>query len=126
MLAGRRSRRRLEGAPDAAPAIGLVERDHAFEMTAELPGLEDKNIEVNVANGVLTVKGQKEDERVEKKEDFHLRERRFGSFARSVRVPDTVDEDKIEASFKNGVLKVTLPKKPEAQKPVKKIEVKGG
>jgi HSP20 family protein len=110
----------------AAPAIDLVERDHAFEMTAELPGLEDKNIEVNVANGVLTVKGQKEDERVEKKEDFHLKERRFGSFARSVRVPDTVDEDKIEASFKNGVLKVTLPKKPEAQKPVKKIEVRGG
>ena len=95
-------------------------------MTAELPGLDEKNIEVNVANGVLTVKGQKEEDEVEKKEDFHLRERRFGSFSRSVRVPDTVDADKIDASFKNGVLKVTLPKKPEAQKPVKKIEVKGG
>jgi len=110
----------------AMPAMDLVERDEAFEMTAELPGLDEKNIEVNVANGVLTVKGQKEEDKVEKKEDFHLRERRFGSFSRSVRVPDTVDPDKIEASFKNGVLKVTLPKKPEAQKPVKKIEVKGG
>ncbi len=109
----------------AMPAMDLVERDEAFEMTAELPGLDEKNIEVNVANGVLTVKGQKEEDKVEKKEDFHLRERRFGSFSRSVRVPDTVDPDKIEASFKNGVLKVTLPKKPEAQKPVKKIEVKG-
>ena len=110
----------------AMPAMDLVERHEAFEMTAELPGLDEKNIEVNVANGVLTVKGQKEEDKVEKKEDFHLRERRFGSFSRSVRVPDTVDADKIEASFKNGVLKVTLPKKPEAQKPVKKIEVKGG
>jgi HSP20 family protein len=110
----------------AAPAMDLVERHEDFEMTAELPGLEEKNIEVNVANGVLTVKGQKEEDKVEKKEDFHLRERRFGSFSRSVRVPDTVDTDKIEASFKNGVLRVTLPKKPEAQKPVKKIEVKGG
>ena len=110
----------------AMPAMDLVERHEAFEMTAELPGLDEKNIEVNVANGVLTVKGQKEEDKAEKKEDFHLRERRFGSFSRSVRVPDTVDADKIEASFKNGVLKVTLPKKPEAQKPVKKIEVKGG
>jgi HSP20 family protein len=108
----------------AQPAIDLVERDNAFEMTAEMPGLDEKNVEVNVANGVLTVKGHKEEEKVEKKEDFHLRERRFGSFARSVRVPDAVDADKIEAGFKNGVLKVTLPKKPEAQKPVKKIPVK--
>jgi HSP20 family protein len=110
----------------AEPAIDLVERDNAFEMTAELPGLDEKNIEVNAANSVLTIKGQKEEEKVEKKEDYHLRERRFGSFARSVRVPETVDMDKIEASFKNGVLKVTLPKTLEAQKPVKKIEVKGG
>jgi HSP20 family protein len=92
--------------------------------SAEMPGLDEKNIEVNVANSVLTVKGQKEEEKVEKKEDFRLRERRFGSFARSVRIPDA-DADRIEASFKNGVLKVTLPKKPEARKPVKKIEVKG-
>jgi HSP20 family protein len=110
----------------AQPAIDLVEHDNAFELTAEMPGLDEKNIAVDVADGVLTVKGQKEEEKVEKKEDFHLRERRFGSFARSVRIPETVDADKIEAAFKNGVLKVTLPKKPEAQKPVKKIEVKGG
>ena len=109
----------------AQPAMDLVERDSAFELTAEMPGLDEKNIEVDVANGVLTVKGQKEEDKVEKKEDFHLRERRFGSFVRSVRLPETVDADKIEAAFKNGVLKVTLPKKPEAQKPVKKIEVKG-
>ena len=110
----------------AQPAIDLVESDNAFELTAELPGLDEKNIGVDVANGVLTVKGHKEEDKVEKKEDFHLRERRFGSFARSVRIPETVDPDRIEAAFKNGVLEVTLPKKPEARKPVKKIEVKGG
>lgn len=110
----------------AAPALDFVERDNTFEVTVELPGLDEKNIEVNLSNGVLTIKGQKEEEKVEKKEDFHLRERRFGSFARSLRVPDTVDADKIEAGFKKGVLTVTLPKKPEAQKPVKRIEVKAG
>jgi HSP20 family protein len=110
----------------AQPPVDLVERDNAYELAAEMPGLDEKNIEVDVANGVLTVKGHKEEETVEKKQDFHLRERRFGSFSRSVRIPETVDADKIEAAFKNGVLKVTLPKKPEAQKPVKKIQVKGG
>ena len=108
------------------PAMDLVERDSDFELTVEMPGLDEKNIEVNVASGVLTVKGQKEEDKVEKKQDFHLRERRFGSFTRSVRIPETVDADKIEATFKNGVLKVTLPKMPVAQKPTKKIEVKGG
>lgn len=109
----------------AAPAIDLVERDIAFEMTADMPGLEEKDIEVKVANGVLTVKGEKEESKEDKKEDFHLRERRVTSFERSIRLPETVDEDKIEASFKNGVLTVMMPKKPEAQRPTKKIEVKG-
>ena len=67
---------------------------------------------MKLVNGVLTIKGQKEDDKVEKKEDFHLRERRFGSFTRSLRVPDTVDADKIEARFGKGVLTVTLPKTP--------------
>jgi HSP20 family protein len=110
----------------ATPAIDFVERDKAYEVTAELPGLDEKNIEVKLSNGVLTIKGQKEEDKVEKKEDFHLRERRFGSFVRSIRVPETVDADKVEASFRKGVLAITLPKSPEAQKRVKKIEVKGG
>src|SRR6516164_8010007 len=59
----------------ATPAVDLVERDNAFEVTAELPGLDEKNIEVKLSNGVLTIKGQKEEDKVEKKEDFHLRER---------------------------------------------------
>lgn len=95
-------------------------------MSVDMPGLDEKNIEVKVANGVLTVKGEKTEEKEEKEKDFHLRERRFGSFERSIRVPETVDMDKIEASFKQGVLTVKMPKTAGAQKPVKQIEVKGG
>lgn len=109
----------------AAPAVDLVEKENAFELTAELPGLDEKNVEVKVANGVLTIKGEKQEDKEEKNKDFHMRERRFGSFERALRIPETVDPDKIEASFKRGVLTVTLPKTAEAQKPVKKIEVKG-
>jgi HSP20 family protein len=76
-------------------------------------------------NGVLTIKGEKQEDKEEKNKDFHMRERRFGSFERALRIPETVDADKIEASFKKGVLSVTLPKTVEAQKPVKTIEVKG-
>ena len=109
-----------------APAIDLIERDNRFELTADMPGLEAKDVEVKVANGILTVKGERQQEKEEKREDFHLRERRFNSFARSVRVPETVDTEKIEASFKNGVLKVVMPKTLEAQESAKKVEVKGG
>jgi len=117
---------RQGGSSAAQPAMDLVDRGNAYELTADMPGLDEKNIEVDVANGVLTVKGQKQEEKVEKEQDFHLHERRFDSFYRSVRIPEAVDADKIEATFKNGVLKVTLPKMPEPQKPTKKIEVKGG
>ena len=72
------------------------------------------------------ISGQKEEQKDEKRADFHLRERQFGSFQRSLRIPETVDTYKLEAQFKNGVLTVTLPKTAEAQKTVKKIEVKGG
>ena len=109
-----------------APAIDLIERDDAFELTADMPGLEAKDVEVKVANGVLTVKGEKQLEKEEKREDFHLRERRFNSFERSIRIPDGVDTEKIAASFKNGVLEVVMPKTAEALKSVKKVEVKGG
>jgi HSP20 family protein len=106
------------------PAVDVVESEKAYEITADLPGMDEKNIEVKVADGVLTIKGEKQEEKEEKKKDYYLQERSFGSFQRSFELPDSVDPDKIEASFKKGVLTVTLPKKPEAQKPAKKIEVK--
>ncbi|HYA07456.1 MAG TPA: Hsp20/alpha crystallin family protein [Xanthobacteraceae bacterium] len=106
------------------PAVDVVESDKAFEITADLPGMDEKNIEVKVADGVLTIKGERQEEKEEKKKDYYLQERSFGSYQRSFELPDSVDPDKIEASFKKGVLSVTLPKKLEAQKPTKKIEVK--
>jgi HSP20 family protein len=108
----------------ASPAIDVAETDKAYEITAELPGIDQKNIEVNVANGGITIRGEKEQETEEKKKDYYLSERRYGSFERYFSLPEGVDADKIEASFKNGVLKVILPKTAEAQKPAKRIEVK--
>ncbi|WP_158672270.1 Hsp20/alpha crystallin family protein [Bradyrhizobium guangdongense] len=108
----------------ARPAVDVTETDKAFEIAAELPGLEEKNIEVNLANGGLTIKGEKKEEKEETKKGYYVSERHYGSFERYFDLPDGVDADKIEASFKNGVLKVTLPKTAEAQKPAKKIEVK--
>ncbi len=108
----------------AAPAADVAETDKAYEITAELPGIDQKNIEVNVANGGITIKAEKKEETEEKKKDYYVSERRYGSFQRYFGLPEGVDRDKIEATFKNGVLKVTLPKTAEAQKAAKKIEVK--
>lgn len=109
----------------AGPAVDIVERDDAYEVAAELPGLDEKDIEVKVVDDGLTIKGEKTEAKEEKKKGYHLQERRWGSFERSFRIPEGVDADKIAATFRKGVLTVTLPKKPEAQKAPKKIEVKG-
>jgi HSP20 family protein len=77
-----------------------------------------------MANGILTISGEKQDQKEEKKKDYYLQERHYGSFERSFEIPESVDSDKIQATVKKGVLTVTLPKKSEAQKPAKKVEVK--
>jgi HSP20 family protein len=115
---------RRETAWTAVPAVDVAESEKGYEITAELPGMDEKNIEVKLVNGTLTIKGEKQEEKEEKKKDYYLNERRFGSFERSFAVPESVDETKIEAPFKKGVLMLTLPKKAEAQTPAKKIEVK--
>ncbi len=108
----------------AAPAVDITEGEKAYEITAELPGMDEKNVEVKFADGVLTIKGEKQEAKEEKKKDYYLSERSYGSFQRAFQVPDGVDADKIEASFKNGVLTMTMPKSAEAQKSTKKITVK--
>ncbi len=105
------------------PPVDVAENEKAYEITAELPGMDEKNIEVKVANGNLIIRGEKQEEKEVKKKDYYLHERHFGAFERRFDVPGSVDTDKIAASFRNGVLTVTLPKKPEAQKPAMKIEV---
>jgi HSP20 family protein len=107
-----------------APAVDIVDKEKAYEITAELPGMDESNIDVKFSDGTLTITGEKKDEKEEKKKDYYLSERRYGSFQRSFGVPDGVDADKIEATFKNGVLSVTLPKTAEAQKSEKKIAIK--
>ena len=108
----------------ATPAIDIVDKDKVYEVTAELPGLDENNIDVKLANGGITIKGEKKDLKEEKEKDYYLHERHYGSFERFFRVPEDVDTDKIEARYSKGVLTLTLPKKPQAQKPEKKIEVK--
>jgi HSP20 family protein len=107
-----------------APAVDIVDKGNAFEITAELPGMDESNIDVKFADGTLTIMGEKRDEKEEKKKEYCLSERRYGSFQRSFGVPDGIDADKIEANFKNGVLTVTLPKTPQAQRSEKKIAIK--
>lgn len=106
------------------PAMDLVEGDKAYEVTAELPGIDEKDVEIKLSNHTLTIKGEKAEEKEEKEKDYYLSERRYGSFQRSFQVPEGVDTSRIEASFAKGVLKVTLPKTADAQKAEKKIEVK--
>jgi HSP20 family protein len=108
----------------ANPAVDIVEKNSEFEITADLPGLDEKNVEVKVANSALVIKGEKKEEKEENQKDYYVKERRFGSFERSFRIPEQVATDKIEAQFKKGVLTVTLPKKAEAQQPAQTIQVK--
>jgi len=93
----------------------------AIELTAELPGIDEKDVELTLSDGVLTVKGEKKAETEKKEKDYYLSERRYGRFLRSMRVPDSVDEGKIKATFEKGVLKVEMPKRAEAKAKKKKI-----
>lgn len=116
---------RFETASEMAmPLIDVAETDDGLTVTAELPGIEEKDIEVDLTNNILTLKGEKKSETEEKKADYHFRERSYGSFARSIAVPFDVDPDKVEAGFAKGVLTVTLPRPPEAKRATRKIKVK--
>ena len=109
---------------DMNPATDIVEKGQGYEITAELPGLDEKNIELKLSNSTLTIKGEKRQEIEEKKKNSYLSERHYGAFERSFQVPQDVDETKIEASFSKGLLTVTFPKSAEAQKSAKTIAVK--
>jgi HSP20 family protein len=116
--------RRAKTAFSGMPAVDVTKTEKGYKVVAELPGMDEKNIEVKIANGMLTIKGEKQEEKEEEKQNYYVRERSFGSFERTFPVPDGVDLDQVDASFKKGVLTVTLPKTEEAQKAKKKITVK--
>lgn len=110
----------------AAPAVEISEDGQAYKITAELPGLETKDVEVSVSDNMLVLKGEKRAEKEEKDKNYYLSERSYGSFQRAFPLPQGVDRDKVAADFAKGVLTITLPKTAEAQKQTKKIEIKAG
>jgi HSP20 family protein len=105
------------------PSVDIHENDKEIVVEAELPGMQQDDVDITLRDGMLTMKGEKKSEREEKKGDFHVTERTYGSFHRSFRLPDTVDEENVTANLDNGVLRVTLRKKPEAVKAEKKIAI---
>lgn len=106
------------------PAVDVTEDEKAYTVTAELPGLEEKDVEVTVSGDSLLLKGEKRQETENKSENYYLSERSYGSFQRILPLPTGVDRDAIAAQFAKGVLKITLPKTADAQKRQKKIEIK--
>ena len=95
---------------DWSPDVDVKETSNSFLLSADIPGLTKKDIKINVANGRLSISGERSLETVQKNDNYHYRERRFGSFDRSFYLPDTIFEDNISASFKNGILSIQLPK----------------
>jgi HSP20 family protein len=106
---------------DWAPAIDVMETNEEFQIRAELPGVEKKDVKLSVENGVLLISGHREQEKEEKGKRYHKIERAYGHFARSFTVPEAVDPEKVTADFKNGLLTVRLPKSEKARP--KSIEV---
>jgi HSP20 family protein len=108
------------------PEIDISENDKEYCVEADLPGLDEKNISLLLENGVLTLKAEKSEEKKDEQKNYHMAERRWQTIHRALRVPDGIDESKVSAEFKKGVLTVHLPKSPEAHKSAKKIEIKSG
>ena len=110
------------GATALMPSMDVTETDKEIEITAELPGLEEKDVQINVADNLLTIRGEKKAEKEQKDKNFRLVERSYGSFERTLELPEGFNADAIKANISKGVLKVTVPKPAPAQ--AKKIEVK--
>lgn len=106
------------------PQIDETEDEKAFYVSIELPGMAEKDVDITLSGRLLTIRGEKKEGEKEERKDFYRRERRFGTFRRTLELPGDVDESKIEASFKKGVLHIELPKTKEAQAKVKHIDVK--
>lgn len=106
------------------PSVDIAEAPKEFMVHAELPGLEEKDIELSFNKGVLTIKGEKRFEQEHKDKNYIRTERSYGSFSRSIPFATEIDENKIEADFKNGVLNIKLPKAASAVKEAKKISIK--
>lgn len=116
-----------EGEGEFMPKVDVCETDKEVVVTADLPGVDEKDIEVTISDGMLTIKGERKAEKEEKdeKKSYHRVERSHGYYSRSIALPGEVDEDKVKADFSKGVLTVRMPKSEQARSKVKKISVKG-
>ena len=115
------------GEPHAGAAdvrVEVSETADGFDIAAEVPGMSEDDLDIDLSNDVLTIKGEKKAEREDTGRTYHVSERRYGRFQRSFRVPETIDRDNIDARFSNGVLTVHLPKRGEAKEQTRKINVK--
>lgn len=110
--------------PASAPAVNVIEKGKGFRIEVALPGIEAKDVRIEAADGALTVSGEHREEKEEKDEGFLHREIAYGSFMRSVPLPETADCDKADAVFKSGILMVTVPKKAGVQQKSRKISIK--
>lgn len=109
---------------DFSPKVDVTENDKEIKISAELPGMDEKDIDVSLQNDTLTIKGEKKEEKEDKGKDYYSMERSYGSFSRTISLPLEVETDKVEAKFKKGVLSITLPKTAKAVAETKKIIVK--
>jgi len=107
-----------------SPSIDVTETDQEIKMSAELPGLDDNDIEVKLANDILTISGEKKQEKEDNNKHYDRLERSYGSFQRSIPLPPGVETDKVDATFNKGVLTITIPKAAAAQSHIKKIPIK--
>ena len=106
-----------------APPVNVTEGSDAYNVSADLPGVEEKEIDISFANGMLSIKGERKQASERQEEDWHVCEQRLGRFNRSFRLPEDVDVETIVAAFKNGVLSIKLPKRHETQKTDKRIPI---
>lgn len=117
--------RREEGLVSGAwsPAVDIYETENSLVVTAEIPGVSEKDIDVRIENNQLVIKGERKFEKETKEENYHRIERVYGNFYRSFSLPNTVDTEKVKAEYKNGVLKITINKREEVKPKQIKIEV---
>jgi HSP20 family protein len=115
--------RRTTATEAVVPDFDVHENAKSIMIEADLPGVDEKDVSVMLSDGLLTIKGEKKQEREEKGETHYLCERSFGAFERCLRLPETIDESKLEARFDKGVLTISAAKKPEAIKAERKIEI---
>jgi len=118
--------RRFEGADWFKPAVDVGADDKNYTVSVELPGLEPKDVQVELIGDTLRIRGEKRQESEEKDKDYYRIERCYGSFQRVLTLPEDADGEKIKARHKNGVLTLTIPRRKLAETNVKRIEVKGG